>query len=117
MVLQVAVIIVRWGRRRGRRRWQLPLIVPLLRVRRGVGHGEGVGGASAEAQWSQTTQVAGRPRQVGLGPLRRSHRAAVQLGLGQPRRDLKPVHGVQVGYERRIFDAGWVKERKSVAAQ
>lgn len=115
-MLQVAVITVRWGRRRGRRRRQLPLIVPLLRVG-GVGHGEGVGGASAEAEGSQTTQVAGRPRQAQLGSLRRSHRAAVELGLRQPRRDLQLVHGIQVGHERRVLDAGWVKERKSVAAK
>lgn len=115
--LQVTVITVRWWRRRrGRRWWQLPLIPPLLRVG-AVGHGEGVGGAGAEAEGSQTMKVAGCPRQAQLGPLRRSHRAAVKLGLRQPRGDLQPVHGIQVGHERRVLDAGWEKERKSVAAE
>lgn len=90
----------------------MALIAPPLSVG-GIRHGEGVGGTSAEAEGSQSTQVAGCPRQAQLGPLRRSHCAAVQLGLGQPRRDLQLVRGIQVGQERRVLNAGWVKERKS----
>lgn len=67
-MLKVAVVAVRRGRRRWRRWRQVQLIVPPLCVG-GVGHCEGVVGASAEAKGSQASQVAGRPRQAQLGPL------------------------------------------------
>lgn len=105
MLLHVATI---W---RGRRRQLLG--VPRLRVR-SVGQHEGVGGAGADAERGQAPQVAGRPRQPHLGPLRRSHHAAVQLGLRQPRRDLHLVHGVQVRHEGWILNSSWTKGRSEL---
>lgn len=107
VLLHVASVSVRWRRRR----WRQLLVVPLLRGRN-VGQHEGVGGASADAKGSQAAQVAGRPRQPHLGPLRRSHRVAVKLALRQPRRDLHLFHGVQVRHEDWVLNPSWMRERK-----
>lgn len=105
VMLQAAVVIVR--RRRGW--WQLLLIIPLLHVG-SVSQHEGVSGTSAGAKGSQTAQVAGRPRQPHLGPLWRSDRAAVELGLCEPWRDLHLCHGIQVRHEGWVLYASWLKE-------
>lgn len=109
LLLHVVIVSVRWWRRRWR--WRQPLVVPLLRPG-SVGQHEGVGGVSADAERSQAAQVAGRPRQPHLCTLRRSHHAAVELGLRQPRRDLDLRQRVQVRHEGWVLDTSWIMERK-----
>lgn len=106
-MLQAAVVVVRRGRWRWW--WQLLLIIPLLHVG-SVSQHEGVSGASAGAKGSQTAQVAGRPRQPQLRPLWRSDRAAVELSLCKPWRDLHLCHRIQVRHEGWVLYASWLKE-------
>ena len=118
MLLHEAAVVT--GRRRPRRRRQrqsqvLVLVLPLLHGRV-VGKHEGVGGAGADAERCQAAQVAGRPRQPHLGPLRGRDRAAVQLGLREPWRDLNRGHGVHVRHEGRVLDSGWRRGRSKISA-